>query len=204
MMDRPRRKRQKKSSPESTVSTCESFAESEARWAEAGRESDNLLCSPPISFPGYVKPNGKTMFDSSYVQQATYRPPPVGANHPKIGQAKASGNWTPRLQNWYQEFRPCINIPLAGVSSEPDALGFRRTTAARQAEATTNKPKNTIIEPSITTRAANGGKRPLRIKSVRRSDTKGIKRELPRDTPETEQKLPSEPWISDRDSSVCL
>lgn len=98
----------------------------EARWFDAAQANDNLMPRPTKATSAYLDKQNRPKFDDYYnhLRHCPPRPVPPGRNHPKILLAVMNGTWNPRLEEYYEQLKPDVNIPLAGVSLEPDALGF--------------------------------------------------------------------------------
>ena len=99
-----------------------SFAAAEARWSKLAEPADRLMKPPNKLTSTYVDRYGRTTFDDTYALGWTSnRPPPIGANHPKIIRARNNGNWSEKLEAYYSELPPNYNIPLAGLAcKKPD------------------------------------------------------------------------------------
>lgn len=106
----------------SPTSISSSFAACEARWSKLAEPEDRLMRPPNKLTSTYVDRYGRTTFDDTFALGWTStRPPPIGANHPKIIRARNNGNWTEKLEAYYSELPPNYNIPLAGLTcKKPD------------------------------------------------------------------------------------
>lgn len=106
----------------SSSSSISSFAACEARWSKLAEPADRLMRPPNKLTSTYVDRYGRTTFDDTYALGWTStRPPPIGANHPKIIRARNNGNWSEKLEAYYSELPPNYNIPLAGQAcKKPD------------------------------------------------------------------------------------
>lgn len=106
----------------SSSSSISSFAACEARWSKLAEPADRLIRPPSKLTSTYVDRYGRTTFDDTYALGWTStRPPPIGANHPKIIRARNNGNWSEKLEAYYSELPPNYNIPLAGQAcKKPD------------------------------------------------------------------------------------
>ncbi|KAA8630971.1 hypothetical protein SMACR_06777 [Sordaria macrospora] len=106
----------------SSSSSISSFAACEARWSKLAEPADRLIRLPSKLTSTYVDRYGRTTFDDTYALGWTStRPPPIGANHPKIIRARNNGNWSEKLEAYYSELPPNYNIPLAGQAcKKPD------------------------------------------------------------------------------------
>ncbi|KAK0634516.1 MRG-domain-containing protein [Bombardia bombarda] len=117
--------------PDGCSGTLTSFAALEERWCKAAEGRDNLMVLPTKAKMAYVNKSGQAKFDDRYALRVALRTAPVGENHPKIRQAKASGNWHDRLQSYFAELGPDTNIPIAGIPLASDSCRSRRPVARK-------------------------------------------------------------------------
>ncbi len=95
-----------------------SWFEKERTCFERERKTDNLIVLPTNETATYLDSKGRPKFDDRYVMEAQ-RKPPIGEHHPKIIAARKNNTLAPELERFYEQLHPKVNIPLAGVPSEP-------------------------------------------------------------------------------------
>lgn len=102
----------------------ERWTEHEADSYELENDQDNLLKPPTLETSTYIDEQGERCFDDSYVM-IIQRGPGIGNNHPKVRQARSKKVWTKRMQVYFEDMDPKVNIPLAGRPPGPPYPDFK-------------------------------------------------------------------------------
>ena len=95
-----------------------SWVEKERIFFERQRKTDHLIELPTKETASYLDSKGRPKFDDRYVMESQ-RKPPIGERHPKIIAARKNGTLTKELEAYWEQIHPKVNIPLAGIPSNP-------------------------------------------------------------------------------------